>query len=85
MSEDFTLQEAMQQVLADAVTQDEEIAHGYPEALPVITWQQKNDLAGKLWLAAGGLPDDPNTLDHWLQAEVTLEADTPPAPNLGTA
>ena len=79
------IQQEMGQVLEGAVTIDEQIAAENPQDLPIITWEQKNELAGKLWLDAGGLPDDPNTLDHWLQAEVTLEADTPPAPNLGTA
>lgn len=39
------------------------------------------NLAGDVWLANGGIPDDPRTLDNWLFAEAELLANVQPAQN----
>jgi hypothetical protein len=65
-----------QTVLANADTIVEEINKEVP-TLATIPWEMKNQLAGKIWLDSGGIPDDPNTLNNWLLAESTLISRTP--------
>jgi hypothetical protein len=60
-----------EQILANAVTEVEEINQAVP-TLATISWEEKNALAGKIWLDSGGIPNDPNTLDNFLLAESTL-------------
>jgi hypothetical protein len=65
-----------QEVLASAETTVELINKEVP-TLAIVSWEQKNELAGQIWLAAGGADGDPLTLNHWLEAETTLVADMP--------
>jgi hypothetical protein len=65
-----------QEVLSTADTIVEEINQEVP-TLATIPWELKNQLAGKIWLDSGGIPDDPNTLNNWLLAESTLISRTP--------
>lgn len=71
------IQSVGQELIGEAVTIDEQLAAANPTAIPAVTWEQKNKLAGELWLAAGGVQDSPLTLDFWLQAEILLATETP--------
>lgn len=71
------IQQVAQEIEAAGTQESEEIIAAAPEAFPAVTWEQKNALAGQIWLDCGGIPDDPHTLNNWLTAEDTLETQTP--------
>lgn len=70
------IQAVEQEVLTEAVTLDEQIAQADPPAVPP-TEEQVNKLAGEIWLANGGIPNDPQTLNHWLDAQTLLISGAP--------
>jgi hypothetical protein len=68
-------QEVAQEFLTQAIGDDEQLMQAAPPPVTV-TYEQKNKLAGDLWLAAGGVPDSPLTMNFWLEAEAILLTQT---------
>jgi hypothetical protein len=63
-----------QEILDSAVTEVEQLTVADPLPIQTPTIEQKRQLAGEIWLANGGLSEDPRTLNHWLQAEAVIES-----------
>lgn len=76
-TESFTIpQQVAQEVIAEETTLVEEIEQSNPPPVAV-SHEAKAMLAYEIWEANGGIMDDPLTLEHWLDAESELVADTP--------